>query len=168
MERFDIVDKYGAPTGRTAEKGAKLSAGEFYIGAHAYLYNSKNEFLLQRRALNKEFRPGGWDIHMGHVIAGETSAACMARELEEEIGLCVDERDLCLAGRIIWEEKHHLIDVFFYQCDMEASALKLRQDEVIGAAYVSEEEMITLVKSMDYRPAAYRDMVLAYMEQLKS
>ena len=76
MEQFDILDRNGNPKGLTACKGSALSYGEYYLGTHAYIFDSSPEFLIQQRSYDKAFLPGGWDVHLEHAIAGETSTEC--------------------------------------------------------------------------------------------
>jgi len=160
LEKFDILDENGNPTGETADKGAPLKDGQYYLGVHAYIYNFANEFLLQRRAFDKDFRPGGWDIHMGHVIAGETSRTGMHREILEEIGISVPIDDIRLVGRIFWGIYHHIIDIYFVQIDYNLDQLLLQNDEVIGVRACSKAVMTSLAEKMDYRPETYRRIVL--------
>lgn len=164
MEQFDILNQNGCPTGAVADKGTALQDGQYYLGVHAYIYNSRNEFLLQQRAFDKEFLPGGWDIHMGHVLAGETSKAGVIREIREEIALSFDDKDLRFVGRVFWEIYHHIIDVYFLKSDFELNQLTLQTNEVVGVKVVSKEDMVSLVSQMDYRPAEYRNMVINEMK----
>jgi len=87
MEHFDILYEDGSLSGKKAKKGESLKQGQYYLGAHAYIHNSKGGFLLQQRSETKDFLPGGWDIHMGHVMAGETSEEAIIREIHEELGI---------------------------------------------------------------------------------
>lgn len=43
--------------------------------------------LLGRRSADRDYDPGAWDLFGGHVLAGETPAAALVRELDEEIGI---------------------------------------------------------------------------------
>lgn len=43
--------------------------------------------LLGRRARNRTWLPGAWDVIGGHVEAGEAPEAALARELLEEVGV---------------------------------------------------------------------------------
>ena len=149
MEQFDILDKNGCPIGATADKGMPLDNGQYYLGTHAYIFNSKNEFLLQQRALDKDFLPGGWDIHMGRVTAGETSKEGIIREIKEEIGLTFPAHKIRFVGRVIREIYHHIIDLYFLQIDFELDKLNLQKKEVIGVKSVCAGEMLALVSSMD-------------------
>lgn len=93
MEYFDILNIDGSKSGKIAPKDEELLEGEYDLGAHAYIHNSKGEFLIQKRVKTKQFLPGGWDIHMGHVMAGETSKEAIIREIDEELGIKIDGMD---------------------------------------------------------------------------
>jgi len=155
-EQFDIMDRCGNPTGLVADKGSALHPGQYYHGTHVYVYNMAMEFLLQQRAYDKEFLPGGWDIVCEHTIAGESPAECAIRGVREEIGLCATENDLQFVQRFIWEEYNHIVDVFFFQTDFDLDKLILEEGKVIGAKKVSAQEMIELIETMHYRPEEYR------------
>jgi len=161
MEQFDILDKNGIFMGRTANKGTPLPPGQYYLGTHVYLFNSKNEFLLQQRALDKKFLPGGWDIHCEHTMAGETSIECAIRGLQEELGLTVVEANFRFMKRFTWEEDHHFVDIYFLQTEFDITKLTLPPNEVIGAKAISLAEMIVLIENMHYRPSEYREFILS-------
>ena len=160
MELFDILNRDGKPTGLTAEKGAPLQTGQYYLGIHVYIYNSSGDFLLQQRAYDKTFLPGGWDVVLEHAIAGETSHKCAIRGIAEEIGLAVSENDINFAGRVVWDEYHHIVDIYFAKLDFAIDELNLQPSEVIGVKTVSKEEMLTLVSNMYYRPDEYHQLVI--------
>ena len=166
MEQFDILGMNGEPTGRTADKGTALIDGEYYLGVHAYIYNSRGEFLLQQRSYDKAFLPGGWDIVLEHVIAGETSKEGIIRGIKEEIGLSVPENDVRFVKRFFWEIYHHIIDVYFLQMDFDINALKLQSTEVIAAKVVPKDEILEMVSKMYYRPAEYRRDIALEIKRL--
>ena len=59
---------------------------------HVLVFNSSGELFLQKRGLHKQENPGMWDSSVaGHVDAGESYDQCCVREIEEEIGLSLDE-----------------------------------------------------------------------------
>lgn len=167
LEQFDVLGRDGLPTGAIAQKGDPLSDGQYFLGVHGYIHNAAGDFLLQRRALDKEFLPGGWEIHMGHVMSGESGAQAMVREIEEEIGLRVDERELNKVARIVRDEQHHIIDVFFIERALSLRDLVLQPEEVIGVKWVGLDEMIEIVEGMDYRPEAYRAAVMEVLAAMK-
>jgi len=166
MELFDILDKDGKPTGLTAQKGTQLQGGQYYLGVHVYIFNSSMKFLLQQRSFDKEFLPGGWDVILEHAIAGETSQECAIRGIEEEVGLYVHEDDVFFAGRMVWEESHHIVDIYFMKADFEADELTLEHGKVIGAKLVSKDEMLDIVSNMYYRPDEYRQYMTQEINKL--
>lgn len=163
MERFDVLDREGQPMGKTACKGVELPKGQFYLGVHAYIHNARGEFLLQQRALDKAFRPGGWDVHMGHVVAGETSLEAVRREVHEEVGLPEASLAPQLIGRMVWDCYHHLIDIYAIELEFDLASLVMQPEEVIGVKSVPAQEMMGLIQAMDYRPEGYRDLVSRYL-----
>ena len=56
--------------------------------ARVFLFNSKGELLIQKRAEHIDSLPGRWDQSAaGHVDEGETYLEAAARELFEEVGV---------------------------------------------------------------------------------
>ena len=51
------------------------------------LFVRRGEILLVRRADDRAFYPGVWDVPGGHCDAGETPADTLGRELREEVGV---------------------------------------------------------------------------------
>lgn len=87
MEICDVVDEFGARTGRVVTRGTKLTAGEFYLVVHVWIRDEGNNFLIQQRALHLASGPGIWATTVGYVLAGEDSLAGAIREVEEELGI---------------------------------------------------------------------------------
>ena len=57
--------------------------------------NDKKELLLQKRSATKKSHPNCWDISgAGHIRSGETVIEGAIRELNEELGIKVNEGDL--------------------------------------------------------------------------
>lgn len=79
--------------------------GFYHKPAWTWVYNSKNEILVQKRAMCKKRYAGYWDMACaGHVDAGETPKQGAIREAKEEIGLDVSEDDVKLMFEHIEDE----------------------------------------------------------------
>lgn len=65
--------------------------------------------------LRQEYKPNGntWGVPAGKVDAGETAAQAMAREIFEETGLAVDEKDLVPSESLLVREKG--VDFVYHQ-----------------------------------------------------
>lgn len=60
-------------------------------GTSILILNDHNDILLQLRDDRSDIPfPNTWDLPGGHVEKGETSDACIARELMEEMGISPD------------------------------------------------------------------------------
>ena len=139
-ELIDILTAEGKSTGKTALKSEAHKNGWFHATAHIWFFTSDKKILLQKRALTKKVFPGIWDISVaGHIGAGEEILEGAKREILEEIGLELQEKDLIKIGTRIHQvshengiqdnEHHH---VFITELKVSISALTLQTEEVAG------------------------------------
>ena len=139
-ELIDILTAEGKSTGKTALKSEAHKNGWFHATAHIWFFTSDKKILLQKRALTKKVFPGIWDISVaGHIGAGEEILEGAKREILEEIGLELQEKDLIKIGTRIHQvshengiqdnEHHH---VFITELKVSISALKMQKEEVAG------------------------------------
>lgn len=89
-ELFDVLDKNGNKTGIQKTKKELHEQGLWHQAVHVWIFNSKGEMLLQKRAKDKDYWPDLWDISAaGHISAGETPEQAVIREIGEETGIKV-------------------------------------------------------------------------------
>ncbi len=106
-ELIDILTPEGKPTGKTALKSEAHKNGWFHATVHIWLFTADKKILLQKRALTKKVFPGLWDISVaGHIGAGESILSSAKREVFEEIGLELQEKDLIKIGTRIHKVSH--------------------------------------------------------------
>jgi len=106
-ELIDILTPEGKPTGKTALKSEAHKNGWFHATVHIWIYTKEKKVLLQKRALTKKVFPGLWDISVaGHIGAGEAILTSAKREVFEEIGLQLEEKDLIKIGTRIHQVSH--------------------------------------------------------------
>jgi isopentenyldiphosphate isomerase len=111
---------------------------------------SEEYILFQKRHADKDTYPNLLDITAaGHLSAGETVQDA-SRELQEELGIAVDFKELQPLG-IFKEEKVEInfIDrefgnVFLYCCEMPMEDFTLQADEVVGMFKAKLKETIML------------------------
>ncbi len=140
-ELCDIYDVLGRPTGRTCLRRAPMAAGDFQLGATVWIFNRKNEFLMQQRAMSKRIRPGIWASHGGAAQSGESSVDAALREVREELGLTLVPEKLEFLGRMITLE-HWINDYYFYRTDVDLSTLTLQKEEVAAVCWMSFDEIL--------------------------
>ncbi len=162
-ELQDLYTRDGKFTGETIERDSGGKGEFFTLGVHAYIYDGNGRFLLQKRSENKKFRPGQWEITMGHALAGETAIECLNREIKEELGVQLPMEDYIKVYRWIETGGHSFADVFFVRADLDESALTLQKEEVTGLQWVTKDEVLEFVGKMDYRTESYRAVVSEYI-----
>ena len=175
MEYIDIVDELGNLTGEVLEKGEAHSLGKWHVTAHIWIYNSKGEILLQKRALTKSTFPGFWDISVaGHISTGETVEVGAYREILEEIGLDIDIADL--EKIFVFKESHYHQEldwynnefhhVYLYKYDGSITDLVLQEEEVEAVRFLSiddfKDELMDKEKSKGFiNNPNYYDKIIA-------
>ena len=139
-ELIDILTPEGKSTGKTALKSEAHKNGWFHATAHIWFFTSDEKILLQKRALTKKVFPGIWDISVaGHIGAGEEILEGAKREVFEEIGLILENKDFIKIGTRIHQvnhengiqdnEHHH---VFIAELKTPISKLTMQPEEVAG------------------------------------
>ena len=86
-EILEIVDEDNRVTGRAAR--SRIHREQLrHRAVHIFLFNSRGELFLQKRASEKDEFPGYYDSSAaGHVDPQESYADAASRELEEELGI---------------------------------------------------------------------------------
>lgn len=180
-ELIDILDVKGNPTGTTALKSKAHRLGLFHATVHIWFYTKSGEILLQQRGKNKLIYPLLWDVSVaGHIASGEKIEVSAIREIEEEIGLKVQEQDLEKIGVFKSMQKHHatLIDNEFHHtflCELRVplQQLQKQESEVADLRFVSisefEKEGFTVAQRKSYVPhssAYYSTIITAIKAKL--
>ena len=139
-ELIDVLTPEGKSTGKTALKSEAHKNGWFHATAHIWFFTSDKKILLQKRALTKKVFPGIWDISVaGHIGAGEEVLEGAKREVFEEIGLILEDKEFIKIGTRIHQvthengiqdnEHHH---VFIAELKTPVSELTMQPEEVAG------------------------------------
>ena len=144
MELRELYDENKTPTGRTFVKGEQVPEGYYYLIVKIFIQNDKNEFLIQKRV---ERKGGRWSITGGHPKAGETSLEGIQREVCEEIGLKLQEKDFKFLKSFIY--KQSIREIWLIRKDIELNELTLKDNEVIDAKFVTLSEFIQMLNNKE-------------------
>lgn len=90
MEYWDIYDKNKQRTGRLMKRNDWILADdEYHLTVLGVVRNTDGKFLITKRAMDKRWAPGWWEVSGGAAMAGEDSADAVRREVLEETGIDV-------------------------------------------------------------------------------
>ncbi len=164
MEFWDAYDRTRRPLGYTIFRGAQMRPGEMILVVHMAYFNSRGEILVQRRADDKDYKPGIWGFTAGAVLAGETSAQACERETWEELGFRPDMETAMIP--ISFMTLDAFVDVYAIRADVELSDMRLQKTEVAEAAWLNRKAFIALAqdkhKFWQYR---YMDMLIGMFDE---
>ena len=138
MEKRDLYDINRNLTGETIYKGDSIPDGKFILVVLSFMQNSKGEFLIQKRSVQKGSKYGSTG---GHAKTGETSIQAMMTEINEEIGLKVneDELNLVYSGRDDIDKV--FFDLYYIKKDFSTDSLTLQKEEVESVKWMTVEEI---------------------------
>ena len=169
-ELIDIVDENNNLTEEQRMKSEAHKNGLWHRSAHIWIYNSKGEVLLQLRANKKELWPSTWDLSVaGHIGAGEEPIISALREIQEEIGLNVEEKDLelfeiepekSIFKEMVNNEFHY---VYLLKYDGDINGLKIQEEELQKIEFIPVE---TVKKELLENPEKYCQHEGGYWEEM--
>ena len=158
MEYLDIVDDQGNPTGKIIERKIAHQKGVQHRTSHVWLLRKKDqlEILVQKRSDNKDSYPGCYDISSaGHIPAGVDYKASAVRELQEELGIYVNEDQLIEIGMIHTESKNIFHGSLFHNKQVskvfllwyDQDEFNYQKEELAGTKWMNFEECYAMVKN---------------------
>ena len=148
MELWDILDEKGNFTGLVLEKEDKRTwqEGNYHQGVDAWIINSENKILIQKRSPQKKREPNVWSMTVGgSVIKGEEILEALNREANEELGINLN---LDSATKIQRYKLPNLwLDVYLVKQDVDTNKVKLRKEEVSEIKFATFDEIEDIYKN---------------------
>lgn len=151
LELLDIVDENNKPLGIIKERALVHKDGDYHNTVHIYVLNDKDEFLVHFRAPFKDLYPSCWDTRFGgHVLAEDTIKNTAVKELEEEIGIKVEYKDLIKGITYKYDgngtTNREFNNVYYYKF-REKDVVKFNDNEVVEVKWMLFEEILKSVKN---------------------
>ncbi|WP_456459547.1 isopentenyl-diphosphate Delta-isomerase [Reichenbachiella sp.] len=143
MEEVVLVDETDKVVG-TSEKLAAHKNGQLHRAFSVFIFNSKGEMLLQRRALNKYHSGGLWtNACCSHPRPHEDTLDAAHRRLKEELSM---------------EANLTFLFSFLYKADFENGLIEHELDHVfVGTSNTNPE--LNPDEAMEYKYIATSDLV---------
>ena len=151
-EYIDIYDAERRRTGKTIPReGAFLKEGEFMLYVLAIVQDLQGRYLITQRSLDKHWAAGWWEVTGGGVLAGETSAQAVLREVREEVGLDVSGESLepvyAYTNIDLEHGDNYIVDIYHFHLDVGDGDVALQDSEAIACAFATWDEMVQLAES---------------------
>lgn len=169
MEKWDILDINGAPTGRVVERrNVRLNHGEYHLVVHIWVVGPDGRVLIQRRSDDRPLMPGEWAATGGSAVSGEDSLTAAHRELKEELGLDIAPEKFILIKRMV--RKNSFVDIYLVYSDADISSLSLQKEEVAEAVWVHRNKLMSMVRKGDFHNYGYEyfNTILSGFKKYKS
>lgn len=160
-EMIDVLDeKTGDLTGEIISKSEAHRTGKWHGSIHILIVNKdKTKTLLQKRCEQKKLYPNMWDIAVGgHISAGETPLISAQRELQEELGLDLNNLDVTEIDKIKEQLSNNgvisneYVTIYVAYGDIDISKIKLQKEEVSEIKWCSKKELNELIKQEEILP----------------
>ena len=165
-EEVILVDKHDVEQGTMEKMEAHKNGGTLHRAFSVFVFNTKGELLLQRRALHKYHSGGLWtNTCCSHPRPGETVREAGHRRLEEEMGMQCKLVELFSfeykaeldGGMTEWELDHVLLGL----SDKEPS---INEEEVAEFKYMPLDE---IDEDLNKNPQNYTEWFKICFERVK-
>ncbi len=164
MEKWDILNSAGEPTGETVvrEAGA-LKEGQYHLVVHIWVINDKKKTLIQKRSDNVNILPGIWATTSGSALSGENEIDAAKRELSEELGIEIEENDLQFIKK--YRGKNNFVYVYAVHRNVGISEISMQEEEVQAVKWVSSSELSSMVHKKQFHHYNYMTELYEYMNK---
>ena len=150
MEKRDFVNKNRKRIGETTTEESNIAEGKYVQIVIICIENHKKEFLIQKRAQKKN---GKWALTGGHVISGEESVHAILREVQEELGLQLEESEV----ELVFSKRAYdcFVDLYYTKKEVKLEKLKLEKKEVETVKWMNLEEIKNFRKNNAFLECHY-------------
>ncbi|MFR2458403.1 MAG: NUDIX domain-containing protein [Christensenellales bacterium] len=164
-EIVDIFDIRGGATGRTMLRGSAQPYGDYFRAVQVWFIGSDGSVLLQRRSMRCAFKPGYFAVTGGVLKSGETELEAARREVREELGLTIDERNMFCLCAFIGKCSHYT--VYVVNQDVQSDELRLQKEEVASVEFVSADMLNAYSDADNFLRPPYMPMVISAMRVME-
>lgn len=164
MEKWDLYTKYREKTGKEHIRGQMIPEGFYHLVVHVWIRNHRGEYLISQRSASRPTFPLMWECVGGSILKGESSIDGAIREVKEEVGLDLEQKDGKLlfskirGSDVRYECKvfNDIMDVWLFEYDGAMQLESATTDEVAACRWMTVSEIRklyedkNLVQTLDY------------------
>lgn len=137
IEYWDIYDKNKNVTGRTMKRNDWcLKDDEYHLTVLGIVCRPDGKFLITKRAMDKHWAPGWWEVSGGACMAGERSEDAVKREVLEETGIdvsgCENGYQFTYHRENPGSGDNYFVDVYRFMLDFDEKDVKPQESETTG------------------------------------
>jgi 8-oxo-dGTP pyrophosphatase MutT (NUDIX family) len=165
LELVDVYNKRHEKLGLTKERN-ELVYGEYRLSCYAYIINNDDQILIQQRVGTVENAPNMWETLSGGAVSGDTSLSGTIREIEEELGIKANPDDMTFIGSYIRHKD--FVEIWLLKSNVKIEELKLEQDELQSAKWVSISEFEDMLEKKEAVSSAFKIFKNYYTEFYKN
>lgn len=158
MDLVQLVNSHDEPVGTLDKVEAHRGEGKLHRAASVFLFNAKNELLVQQRSAKKITSPLKWqNTCCGNSLPGESYEECAKRRLQVELG--ISGVRLARLGKFEYQTRiddtyseHEIDTIFIAHADVDPVP---NPDEVAEWKWMSWERFVRAVQtdeSGEYAP----------------
>jgi len=144
MELLKVLDQNGQFTGEILDRNIVHEQGLWHGEVFVWVFNNKGDVLVQRRSANKKICPNKLSICAGHIESNNNSITTAKIELEEELGILKDTKDIFYLLTEKTEKKvsekfinRIFSDIYYVLEDKDISKVKIQKEELSEAFWVN-------------------------------
>ncbi len=167
-EIWDLYDLEGRKTGETWERSraAEIPEGRVHIVCDILIRHRDGQFLLTRRAPDKEPYPGCLEASAGgSALAGETPEEGARREMKEETGLEAETLEQISVTHRTGSKS--VIYAYLAVVDCAKDAVVLQEGETVDYMWVDYPTLMKLIAEDEVLQVQY-PRYKPYLDQLES
>lgn len=151
MEIIDVVNEKNELIGKIETRQIVHQNNLWHRHISCWIINEKGEILFQKRSLNKKNNPDMWSKLGGHILSGEKPKEALKREIREELGVDIYDKNITLVG--IYKSGNEINKYFSYEyivnVEYDIKDYEIQFDELSEVRYITINEMLDLRKIGD-------------------
>lgn len=127
------------------------------IAAHGFI-KYKNKYLVTRRSLTDDYKPGEWDLPGGTIEFGEDPITALKREIKEETNLKVKVGKVLSVYSFLSNPLRYQFQIV-YECEYRSGKVKLNPEDHDAFVWATISE-IKKFKKIAFLDNLYREIIL--------